>query len=303
MKHLLLLLVVTCTTQLCAQDVSYTVKHDDPSSPAKVIINLEYLHVELPFHSLSAINDMSFNIGLFATIDPIERIGADLGFRRSVLTLGQISDETFPVRTEWWAGGHLFLSDKTKVKKQKVGLDSKVKDNYSTNTHTTTETYMMVDGKTRRLLGFRGGVFRKSTPRSLDDEVNNGLSYEFTRQNATGLYFGLLRRNLTNLVVDTDAYGLVSTASHGVDVYLDVLILAGNNFVNPLNNSDVNDPIKSMISRGFPVGGRFGMNVFQIAPKAETGKNFGFAASLEVGHMPYAGFYVGTSLAATIIKK
>lgn len=286
-----------------AQTVNYKVTTNDVSNPAKVIINLEPLHMELPLHSLAGINDMSFNVGGFGTVDPISRMGVDFGFRKSLFTLGQIGQDSFPQRTEWWVGGHLFLADKTVSKEMPVGLETDVRDNYGTNTRTTTVTYVNVPGDIRKLYGLRGGLFRRSTPRSLDDDLAPEMAFTFTRQNATGIYLGVLRRKLVNLVLDTDEYGLVSTASHGDDVYLDLLVVAGNNFINPLTEENVTDQTKDLLGSGFPLGARLGMNLFQIAPRAQTGKHFGLAGNFEMGYVPYGGFYLGASLAMTIIKK
>lgn len=300
-KLCFLLLLISGVAQ--AQTVNYKVTTNDPSNPAKVIVNLELLHMELPLHSLAAINDMSFNLGGFGTVDPISRIGADFGFRKSVFTLGQIAQDTFPKRTEWWVGAHLFLTDKTKTKTLPVGLETDVQDDYGSGTRTTTTTYINVPGDVRKLMGVRGGIFRRSTPRSLDEDLADVMPFTYTRQNATGVYVGLVRRRLMNLVVDTDEYGLVSTASHGDDVYLDLMIVAANNFINPSTDENVSDAAKDLIGKGFPLGGRLGMSLFQIAPRAQTGRHFGLAGNFELGYVPYAGFYLGSSLAMTIIKK
>lgn len=307
-RYILLLSLFLYWTPGSAQQVNYSVKTDDPSSPAKVVVNLDLLGLDMPLHSLEAINDMSFNFGVWGTVDPVRAIGADFRFQRSYFVLGNLSNTAFPNYSQWQVGAHLFFADRTAQKVIPVVLDQDSQDDYSTNTRTTTTKYITVPAQVRRMFGARGGLYRRSGSHSLDvDNLADGLQAElgftYTHHRTTGFYAGIFRRKITNLVIQTDTDGRCMNSA-GRDFGLDLLVLPVNTFRDPVNgDADVSASTKAVVERGFPVGARAFWSLFQVAPREQTGKHFGLCGTGEVGYMPYTGFYIQATFGLTIIKK
>jgi hypothetical protein len=302
MKKLILALTLLTPFFTQAQSIKYETIKDDPSVAPWLSVNVDLFDMEMPFSSLdAAIENMSFNLGVWGHVEvPKLPVGIDYSFRKSWFVVGALFKENMPGHTEMQLGAHFFLRDNTKTKPLKVSL--KVTSNETSRGRSTTETYITVNGKLRSQLGLRGGLMYKASGLTISEDEPTPSNIELTKYTSTGLYAGLLNRRTTNLVVDTDRYGLASKTSKATNIYLDALISFSNRFEDiGNNNADVSTEIKDFLG-SFPIGARIGYQVYQVEKRAVTGKMFGLSARGEAGYRPYYGPYIAGTVGLTIIK-
>ena len=311
MKKLLLTLAIcSATLGSKAQQVNYKILNDEPRKPWWSL-NLDLFHTEMGINNLDGI---SFNLGFYGYVDPLENLGLDYSFRRSWLTGGQLGFNEFDGNRDLEIGGHFTFLDKIVKKKTKIVLDREYTgSSYSTNvygdrveTRSEKVTYLMVPARRRVMTGIRAGLINEKGPYSIDDkdeEFPNVIEgkYNFT---SSGIYLGLLRRSYTNVFIEAEGWG-VTFNSAAFDIFADLLIMPGADFeellLNPTDANLTSEQVKENLD-GSPLGFRIGFNMYQAAPKKETGKMFGITGRLDVGRRPYQGWYAGGSLAITLVK-
>ena len=275
---------------------------DNPKIDNWLSVNLDLFDMEVPGSSLeAAIQNVSFNIGTWGHVEvPKLPVGLQYSYRQSWFVLGAIGNKNMPKHSDIQLGAYFFLSDKTKTKSLKVGLKTSSKQ--TATTRTTTDTYINMDGQQRNQFGVRAGLINKRSGLSLDPENPTPSNIETTKHSSTGLYAGIINRKTTNLVVNTDRYGLASTASKASNIYVDAIIGFTNSFEDiDNNNADVTDEIKTHLG-GFPIGARIGYQVYQVEKRSVTGKMFGLSTRGELGYRPFYGPYLSASVGITLIK-
>jgi hypothetical protein len=303
MKYLIsIVLAATLSLPTFGQQVKYKIVQDNPDINNWLSINIDFLGMEVSLPHTNAIDAASFNIGLWGHVDPGLPVGFQYSFQRSWFVFGGFGQESFPQNTDIQLGTYWMFADNTKKKVIQVGLKTEVDDNYRTNTRTTTTTTIKVPGTVRNEFGLRGGFMYKNAPHVLDTDEDPQPPVELASHLSMGLYAGIMNRNTSNLVIDTDKYGRVNTASKARNIFLDVIIAPINSFddVNN-NNANVTKEVKDFVST-FPLGARLGLQVYQVEKKAFTGKKFGLSARSEIGYRPYIGPYVNASFGLTLVK-
>lgn len=295
---------------LYGQKTKYKVLNDEAEKPW-LSINLEILNVDM---GISNLDGLSVGWGLYGFLDPIDRAGLEFGFRSSYLTSGQLGFKDYEGNTDFELGGHFFFLDQRVKKPTKIVLKREYNGtSYSTNvsgdriaTRSETVTYLMVPAHRRVMTGLRGGLITKSGPYSIsdkDDLFPSVIEGNLHLQNS-GVYLGLLRRSLRNVYVDVEGYG-INYNSAGFDFFADILLMPGSSMeVLSLDASDATlnaTKIEEVLDES-SLGFRVGFSMYQAAPKAQTGKMFGFAGKVEAGIRPYQGIYVAGGLSITLVK-
>ena len=293
-----------------AQNTSYKILHDKAEKPW-LSLNLEILNLGM---GISNFDGLYTGLGFYGFIDPIDKAGMEFGFRKSFLTSGQLGFREYDGNTDFELGGHYFLLDQIRKKDTKIVLKREYGGtSYSTNvsgdrvaTRSETVTYIMVPARRRVMTGVRGGLISGSGPYSIsdkDDLFPSVIEGNFNLSNS-GVYLGLIRRSLRNVYVDVEEYG-INYNSAGFDFFADVLLMPASSLEvlsldasNALLNANTIDETLDESSLGF----RLGFSMYQIAPKKQTGKMFGFAAKGEAGIRPYQGIYIAGGLSITLIK-
>ena len=301
-KSTVLLYLLVCTAVSYGQTINYKVEKDDPTVAPWLSVNLDLFDMEMPFSSTeAAVQNSSFNLGVWGHVEvPKLPVGIHYSFRKNWFVIGAIGNKNMPGHTETQLGAHLFLTDNTKTKPLKVSLKTTTRE--TIDERITTETYINVNGKRRSQLGVRGGLYLKNSGLSFTLDEPTPMDIETTKWTSTGLYAGLLNRRTTNLVVNTDRYGLASKASKATNIYLDAIIAFNNTFKDVDNaDADVSTEIKDFLG-GFPIGARIGYQVYQVEKRSVTGKMFGISARGELGYRPFYGPYIAASAGITIIK-
>jgi len=301
-KTLLSFALISLVVSSGAQTISTELVTDNPNIDNWLSVNVDLFDMEIPGSSLdAAIENLSFNAGVWGHVEvPKLPIGLQYSYRQSWFVLGAIGNKNMPKHKELQLGASFFLKDNTKSKSLKVGLKSSSSE--TKTTRTTTQTYINKNGKQRNQLGLRAGLLYKASGLTIDTENPTPSNIETIEYKSTGLYAGILNRKTTNLVLNTDRFGLVSTASKASNIYLDAIIGFSNTFVDIDNaNADVSDEIKTHLD-GFPIGARLGFQVYQVEKRDITGKMFGLSARGEAGYRPYYGPYLSASVGLTIIK-
>lgn len=295
---------------LNAQQITYNVVENNPENyKPRLNINFILCGIDGGYNNFDGLN---FYAGTFGNFMLHSRLGVQWNANTAIFTLGRLGFEGYnPVR-DLQAGGVLYLLNRQKTRNLKVTLKS-TEGVGSNGQRVTTETYIMVPGNRDISLGVRGGLFLKSGAFGLDGEgleelYDNG--YKQSNFTGTGLYAGVIRRAMNNLVIQAEGYG-TRMNSLAVETYADVIFSTSNSFVfvgeTPLNGSiktgdKITDRVKAL-SNESPLGFRIGWYGYQIAPKTSTTKRFGMCYHFEFGKIPYFGWSIRGGLGLTLVKK
>jgi hypothetical protein len=311
-KITLLIASLTLIANTYSQNVNYKILQNDPQNfYPKLNLNLMLGGIEMGIKNIDGTSIYTGAHGFYMLND---RMGAQASFCFPLLTLGRLGFADYPSAKSFEAGGLLFLSKNSKMKKIKVIL----KMERGTNTdgrEVQTTTYIMVPGTQEVELGFRGGFYSKTGPFGLRQQKITQLEaagIQNTSLTSVGLYAGVVRRTLNNMLISTDNFGKCMN-SLGSDIYADLMIIPYNNFTllkSPDSYStgsfkkgdNATDEINKYI-KSSPLGFRIGWTGYQIAPKSVTGKRFGMSFNFEGGLMPYQGWFVKGGISITIVKK
>lgn len=282
MKHRKLLFVLLLSAfSSRAQDVQYKIIKDQPDDAANLWINFELVQFELP---LKNFDGTSFNLGLSSVVNYQNKLGAEATFRRSYLTLGKKPKLQFEI------GGFYNLGSKTKIRSQKVVLDS---DTYTSGGKTYTSTkFIKVPASIMRSYGVRAGFDYNREFLGADLE-NHGFEGEFTYQFG-GLYLGGLITSQMNMRINTDDYG---TAGNGFvrRFYVDLLI-------NPIRKlTDNATDLAYTANRPGMLGFRTGIEYLHPEPRKVQGNALYY--KIEVGMRPMDGFYMMGSFGFSFKRK
>ncbi len=289
-----------------AQEIKYEIIYDNPEFRPFWNLNLSYLDIDVPVGSIDAIN---LNAGIWGNVEPVDGIGIDYRFRRSYLTLAQLSVNDAPAFMNFEVGGYFKFASSTKVKPTPIVLDIEWDaDGDRTNDKQVFQVKSIsINAKKRKDYLLRGGFYHLSSPITTD-EVRDANDMDIFADNVgrasvNGLYTGIGFRSFTNVFIKTENLG-TQFNSRGRLIYIDA-IFAGTSISDPYEDVSVlafnEDAAKEAIG-SLPMGFRVGMNTFQIEKKARTGKKFGMSTQFEAGYRPYIGWYVSGGLGLTLVK-
>lgn len=264
------------------QTVNYKVIKDQPEDVPNYWINLELLQFELAYKNMSGGN---FGLGINSVINYNNKMGAEVTFRRSYLTL---LDNTN--RTQFELGAYYHLFSKTKIRSQKVVLSSR---SYSSGGRNYTETKsIQVPGTVLKSLGLRAGLGYNSIPFEAEQEDHN-FTGKFKLQ-TFGLYAGILNTKQMNLRIDTDNFGVCGTGFVR-RYYLDVLF-------NPVRSMvEIGTDIKNETNKPGVFGFRGGVEFLLPEPRKIHGN--AMYTKIEAGMRPYEGVYVMGSFGFSFKRK
>lgn len=291
--------------------VSYEVIKDAPIEP-KVSVNLDLFNIDINTKiSRLQVDNISFNLGTYGYVMPLNNVGIDFNIHKAWLTLGKIAFKDYPGNFETNIGAFLFFTDREKIKsKTKVVLKSST-SSYNGKSVTST-TFITVPAKQQSRFGVRAGLFQKSGPfnfRDYSDDPKDNFdlppAFEHVKYNSVGIYGGLMWRKISNIILNTTQYGKCGT-SGGTDYYLEALFIPVTHFSNldPEYTADKNvTSIVKGLGTESPIGFRMGFKKYQVEKKAVTGKKFGRAGMGEFGYRPYIGWFMNAGVAITLVKK
>ncbi|HQQ93142.1 MAG TPA: hypothetical protein PLQ93_01200 [Bacteroidia bacterium] len=252
MKKDLLLTVLAFITVLGmhAQDVSYTVKNDDPYDIRNLCISLD------PFYADAWGTNANLGFGARADLYLWKLMSVSADFRRAYLDMnarehvdGSLPKPLEELKKQLYleAGAQLTFFERSKERDLKVVLSS---SSSSSGRYTTTHTrYIMVPGTLRKVKQLRAGLISSRTAIDIQDagedpdntfsakQVGDTASFKFgpygksvdgspiyggyTMMNLYMVYGGISAKRITNLILDTD-YGRKGN-EFIYDFYLDVL--------------------------------------------------------------------------------
>ena len=301
-KLFLFLCAYGCFSQVSAQrsysqsnagQVKYTVTDQEAPNPW-LNLSVDLVQVDM---GIDNIDGASFNLGFHGYVDPLDFVGLDYAYRRSVLT-GNFTGSNSDLEV----GGHFFFQDKVVERKTKIILDYEERDDYSEaqTQRVISSTTIHVPAERRILRGLRGGMIRKSGPLGISDV--EGVIEGEANLTSTGFYVGGIQRTLINVFADVEGYG-EQFNSGGRAWSVDVLIYPTHTLaIENLKTNGIDAAGVEETFDGGSLGFRVMYDLFQIAPKKKTGKLFGMSVRIEAGSKPYQGFYVGGSWGLTILK-
>lgn len=303
MKKITLILAAILLTLATKAQVNYKVTYDNPVIRPVWILNADILDMDVYLENLDGI---AFNLGLWGSVEPVDRIGIDYRLRRSWLSLGALGGNAAP-NFKMELGGYYSILKSVKTKSTRIILkmdDSRVYGPDVT-TVTTTATFITIPAKKQTELILRGGFYHQSGTYSKDEpalgkgeEITIGKG-DFAKISANGFYAGIASRTISNVFINTDKYG--SQFNSIAQVIFADIIITGNNFKDYDFGTDITAQVKAARDV-LPVGFRIGFTKYQIEKKKLTGKKFGLSQTYEIGYRPYQGFYAGASLSITFVK-
>ena len=317
MKNYLLGLGVLISLNTFSQKVDYTVIKDEPVEP-KLLLNLSLVDIDLNSGIQNIRTDnISINAGLWGYYKVINQLEAELDLKKSYLTAGRIGFKEYPGNFELSLGGNFFFSSVDKINpKTRVVLKSDTRRDYSEGKDYTTTTYIDIPAKKRVKMGLRGGLYYKRGPFNYgnysEDPDNNTITLggvEETSISSFGIYAGIMRRSLRNIVITDKKYGK-SKNSGGTDLILDVLFVPVNTFRDlradiPDSERNVTQEVKDFDGPGgsnSPLGFRIGYKVYPVEQKKITGKKFGISGTFYMGYKPFQGWFVQGGFGVNIVK-
>lgn len=271
MKHRKLLCIILLSAfSGQAQNVNYKIIKDQPDDAANLWVNFELLQFEMPLKNISG---TSFNLGVSSVVNFRNKFGGEATFRRSYLTLGN------KPRLQFELGGFYNLGTKTKIRSQKVVLDSKT---YSSGGKTYTETkFIKVPATIMTSYGVRAGFAYNREFFEADPEVH-GFTGEYSYQFG-GLYLGGLMTKQMNMRINTDNFGTSGNAFVR-RYYADLLF-------NPIRSlKDANTDLAYTANRPGVLGWRAGVEFLPAEPRKVQGNALYIKA--EVGMRPLDGFFM-----------
>ncbi len=282
MKHrklLSILLLSAFSSQ--AQDVQYKIIKDQPEDAANLWVNFELVNFEMP---LKNFDGTSFNLGLNSVVNYKNKLGGEATFRRSYLTLGD------KPRLQFEIGGFYNLASKTKIRSQKVVLDSK---SYTSGGKNYTETkFIKVPASIMKSYGVRAGFDYNREFLGAEME-KHGFEGEYTYQFG-GLYLGGLITKQMNMRINTDNYGTAGTGFVR-RYYVDLLI-------NPIRKlTDNANDLAYTTTRPGMIGWRAGVEALPPEPRKVQGHALYY--KIEVGMRPLDGFYMMGSFGFSFKRK
>lgn len=290
-----------------AQLVNYSTEANNPQDYyPKLNINLLVSGLD---GSYTNFDGMYFYSGIHGQYMINQRLGVQWNANRSWFTLGRLGFPDYKPSNDLNAGAVFYLTNSTRTRKVNVVLKS---ENGKTQGSTVT-TSIQVPASRVMQWGLRAGLHRKSVAYGLSDEVYDPLESQGVKHasyKCVALYGGLIKRRLTNVVVNVDGYGRRFN-SLGFETYLDAILTVSNKFtlLDPdvmgtsfKQGQDISPEVKNLLKTS-PIGFRIGWTGYQIAPKTVTDKKFGASYNFEVGIMPYQGIFVRGGIGLTLVKK
>lgn len=269
-RKLLCILLLSGVFTAQAQNVTYKTIKDQPDDVANFWVNFELVNFEMP---LKNFDGTSFNLGLNSVVNYRNKLGAEATFRRSYLTLGK------KPRLQFEIGGFYNLASKTKIRSQKVVLDSK---SFSSGGKKYTETtFIKAPATIMTSYGVRAGFDynREFLGAEMD---KHGFDGNFTYQFG-GLYLGGLITKQMNMRINTDSYGTAG-AAFVRRYYVDVLI-------NPIRKiTDNATEMEYTATRPGIFGFRAGIEALPAEPRKLQGHAMYY--KIEVGMRPMDGVYL-----------
>lgn len=306
-KSLLTLWVVLVLGSAQAQTVNYTTESNNPQDfMPRLNINLMVAGLD---GSYTNFEGMYMYAGTFGQFMVNNRLGVQWNMNRAWLTLGRLGFPDYKPANDVNVGGVFYLTNALRQRQVVVILKQ---ENGKTSGSTVT-TSIKVPATRVIQWGVRGGIYRKSVPFTLSDDIFDpiqSLGVEHTAFKTFALYGGITKRRLTNVVVNVEGYGRRFN-SLGFETYIDGLLTVANSFtlLDPdvsgtsyKQGQNVTDDVSKLLSSS-PIGFRMGWTGYQIAPKSMTDKKFGMSYNFEVGVMPYQGIYVRGGIGLTLVKK
>ena len=287
-------------------------------------ISLDLFGLDIPRLQFDEIvmNGANLNLGVngFYQINNTFGVQADL-------SIGYLSEETISDKDDIYRMPHSFSAGvfilpikKVKSKMTKVILKSTSKD--VGNTRYTLTKSLNVIAKHKTQYGLRAGLYAYRTPFTFDEADNtpkiNGLvnaeleSSNFSHQ---GIYAGIQIRKMVNIVLKTDLYGEVGKGAC-IDYFLDVMLPANSNWRlgtdkeltldgDKYNNKDnISTLLKGTdLTKGSPIGGRFGFLLTDPALYSEGGHKRGMSTLFEIGYRPWTKWYTKVTLGIQLYKR
>lgn len=264
-----------------AQEVKYKIIKDQPDDAANLWVNVELLQFEMPLKNISG---TSFNLGINSVVNYRNKFGGEATFRRSYLTLGKKPHVQFEI------GGFYNFKSNTKVRSQKVVLDSKT---YSSGGKTYTSTkFIKVPASVMKTYGARVG-FDYNREFFEADQEKHGFAGKYT-YGFGGLYLGGLITTQMNMRINTDDFGTAGTGFVR-RFYLDLLF-------NPIRSlKDATSELAYTTTRPGMIGGRFGMEFLHPEPRKVQGNALYY--KIEIGMRPLDGLYMMGSFGFSFKRK
>ncbi|MDD2983937.1 MAG: hypothetical protein PHQ74_11190 [Crocinitomicaceae bacterium] len=280
-RNYLIVLFIGCTFFINAQLVNYKTIKDEPKDAANLHINFELLHIET---SLKNISGTSFNLGLNSVYNFKNKIGGEVTFRKSYVPQGVKG------HTQFGIGTFYNFASKTKVRDQKIVLDSKtVRKGGKDYTETTS---IQVPSSVLKSFGVRFGM--DYTSEFLEAELKYQNFVGDYRYQSTGVYFGYLYTSQMNTQIDTDSYGL---AAHRFirRYYVDGLIYPGKKITS----------IPGDVLHTGPKGEFFGWRagVEFLSPEPRRVHKNSMYIKVEAGMRPLDGIYMVVAAGISFKRK
>ncbi|MGB3948091.1 MAG: hypothetical protein WBM13_08900 [Bacteroidia bacterium] len=311
MKTKLLVSVLFLSSISFAQEsVNYEVIKDEPIEP-KISVNLDLFNIDINTKvSRLQVDNISFNIGTFGHVMPLNFVGIDFNIHKAWLTLGKIGYKDYPGNLEMNVGGFFFFTDRTTIK-QKTRVVLKTQRGTYNGKDVTTTTFIEVPAKIQKRFGVRAGLYQKSGPFnfrdfSKDPKDNFAVEppFEYTKYSSFGLYGGLMWRRISNIIIKDPKYGQSGT-SGATDIYMEAMVIPVNKFTALEQEYTGDKNVTSMVhnvGKESPIGFRIGFKKYQVEKKAVTGRKFGRAGIAEFGYRPYIGWFANAGVAITLVK-
>lgn len=290
-----------------AQTVNYTTEADNPADyMPRLNINLMIAGLD---GSYTNFEGMYFYAGSHGQFMLNNSMGIQWNVNRSWMNLGRLGFPDYKAPFDANAGAVLYFTNTSRTRQLNVILKSEA----GSKQGSTITTSIKVPGTRNFQWGIHGGLYFKSQAYGFGDtrfDVIESAGLEHANYKCTALYGGIIRRRLTNLILNVDTYGKRFN-SLGFETYMDALLTFSNRFIllDPdvvgtefKQGQNITEIVKPFADSS-PIGFRIGWNGYQIAPKSVTNKKFGGSYNFEVGKMPYVGIYVRGGIGLTIVKK
>ncbi|MCE2495364.1 MAG: hypothetical protein J4F31_02060 [Flavobacteriales bacterium] len=302
----LFLALIASASMLRAQQVNYTIEYDNPDIKPFWILNLQHLDMEVMSDNISG---LTFNLSAWGVVEPVNRIGIDYRFRRSILSFASLNYDGNPTLNDIEVGGYLTLSSKVKTNDNKGILDIDEAEDWYTQNETITYTFLTVPSQRRVDFMVRGGYYHFSSAMDAEgllaysgnENTIMAFSEDVGSANFNGLYAGVNWPFITNVFIKADGWGN-QFSSIAKNIYIDALLIDAS-FKDPMidGEPDVTDEVNNTRD-ALPVGFRLGWSAYRIEKKDRTDKKFGMCYNFEFGYRPYMGYYVGGGPGLTIVK-
>jgi hypothetical protein len=259
-------------------------RHNDPNDVSNTLILLE---TGLDGSMGSMGFNADFNIGAIARYSLDNKIDLQAKIRKAYANL--YFDSDYRKNFEFEAVGALFLTDKTKMKKEKVLISGKTE---KSGAYVYTESeFFMTDLPQRNQFGFNAGINFKTFGINPREGGYKG-SIKNVNFSSVSIVGGLQFKRLNASVVQVKKPRLNRIFDDYVVMTIDAILAPINTFRDVETGSFIGNELKENgLENLFPIGGRFTYNIYGSIPTDKGSKGFRYTFSSSLGVRPYLGFH------------